>query len=699
MQSDSSIQPGSDSPALRKAFHKRMLQNAILHRVEQGLDPLHACRFQDLGVPLNITPPGIPRTIVEILQNPEHADRIPMPEGPLLFLREGNQPVVLEPVGLLLHPELEIRRSAAHYLKAGVSSSEPWLTPNTAEALEIRAADCESEDVARWHAAGIELVPLLHEDLFAHLAALRQSLAGKYEEGLRQHLVGVMRPRFRTLANLAPPVRSATEQRDDIRGWIREFAALSTLHLALTNYVNRCGYVPLLGKYGAAEVARQWMGEHPGFVVTWDDLWSWAVGMGSPLAKYHAITVALSIPSTRPVDAMEQFWKEVLDVLDVGERVEETQTPSHFWRLYCDLAAHFARHIESLHPGQDGERVACYAWWLADKVGRVLGKSDESAKRALATIVGPAGAFSSMQWAVARSPVVPSAFRYATLYTNSVWAMSLTMQLSETADSPILEEMPAELRARISETVTGLLLTSPIGDQIEADEPVFAFQQTSRISELYRADGLVAVEQREMLNELMPLRQRMATVPELQSRLERLPELPAHEQRLTVLHLREAVYSSYKCDDAVAGWLTQINEVAGNLQRAPETMLDTVLEALTEFHQHRQAEWATRLPQMLAYAVEHCDNADRVKLLHIHAVLMSINAGIVSPIQRIAASKWRAELRTPLAAWRENMVAVGKQSEPWVAARVRATSACISRLIGPRVPESPPLNPNFSVPQ
>jgi hypothetical protein len=69
--------------------------------------------------------------------------------------------------------------------------------------------------------------------------------------------------------------------------------------------------------------------------------------------------------------------------LDVNEHDEAMPSSRNVWRLYGDLAAHFARHVESLHPGQDGERVACYAWWLADKVGRLFGKSDELAKRAL----------------------------------------------------------------------------------------------------------------------------------------------------------------------------------------------------------------------------------------------------------------------------------------------------------------------------
>lgn len=63
---------------------------------------------------------------------------------------------------------------------------------------------------------------------------------------------------------------------------------------------------------------------------------------------------------------------------------------------------------------------------------------------------------------------------------------------------------------------------------------------------------------------------------------------------------------------------------------------------------------------------------------------MSINGGIVSPIQRLAASKWSPEFLPFLREWRNLLLTVAKQSEPWIAARIRATSTAISRLVGPR---------------
>ena len=498
-----------------------------------------------------------------------------------------------------------------------------------------------------------------------------------------------MRPRLRSLANLPPPVWNPIEQRDSIMAWIAEFAGQCSLEAALTEYVNRCGYIPLCNTLGAVEVVRRWTAQHPDFVVTWDYVWSWALRFGTPVAKYHAITIALQIPSVRPAGSMSQLWNEVIDVLDVREDDGTTATSGSAWRLYTELASHFARYLEALHPGQDGERVACYAWWLADRVGRILGGTEQRVRRALEGVVVPEAQFSYLRWTVARSPVMPSALRYATVWTNSVWATSLVMQLSQAVGSLPLAEIPDELRDRVGALLGEHLLTCPVANQTETCESVFAFQQDLRIADLCGVGGLIASDKREMLTEVVRLRENIATRNGLQFRLERLLELPTYEQRLTLFFLREAVFSTYKFDDLVAKWLTQTDQAVDELQRLPESLSEIAVDALAEFQQRPSMEWAIRLPHLLAFVIERTDNSDCFNTLWTHAVLMSINVGIVSPIQRIVSSHWRTDVLNSLGVWRDNLTDVGKHSEPWVASRIRATSATILRLIGPRRREVP----------
>ena len=114
---------------------------------------------------------------------------------------------------------------------------------------------------------------------------------------------------------------------------------------------------------------------------------------------------------------------------------------------------------------------------------------------------------------------------------------------------------------------------------------------------------------------------------------------------------------------------------------------------LAEFHQRQQSDWGIRLPHILAYAMEQSNDEPRVKRLFLSLLFMSVNAGVASPIARVMSSKWRSSLLKELQIWRENSVAISHYSEPWVAGRVRAISALISRLIGPHAAIEKDPNP------
>lgn len=384
---------------------------------------------------------------------------------------------------------------------------------------------------------------------------------------------------------------------------------------------------------------------------------------------------------------MEQFWGEIIRILDVTKVNKATKSSEVVWPLYCELASHFARHIESLHPGQDGIRVACNAWWLAAKVGEIFGRSDDLAKALFDQVVNPETKQSFWRWTFAGSPVTPSSFRYATLSMSSVWAMSLLAQLSQSIDSLALEEVPSESMKRISEILRGYLITGPLADHFDTSTPVFAFQENLPITVL--CNRVVPAEECEVFAELIQFRERLADTSELQSRLKQLRDLPPHEQHLTLMFLKDAVFSTQKMDDVISPWLSETREFVEDLRALPEPLLVATLETLAEFQLRHRPEWGTRLPHIIAYAIEGSDEEQWADRLFPFTLLTSINGGIVSPIQRVLSSKWRSKLIEPLRNWRESMVEVSKYSEPWVRARTRATSAAISRLIGPRSHQMP----------
>ena len=168
------------------------------------------------------------------------------------------------------------------------------------------------------------------------------------------------------------------------------------------------------------------------------------------------------------------------------------------------------------------------------------------------------------------------------------------------------------------------------------------------------------------------------------NRLVSLLEIPPLERRLTLLFLVEAIFSSARHDRVVADWLADAAHVVRILLESPDDTMFSLMEALHEFHQRNLGEWAVRLPHFLAYAIEQTDDEKRMQNLLAHAVVMSINAGIVSPIQRLMVSKWRAEIGPWMENWSDYVFHFVPWSEPCVGALIRGPSATISRALGPR---------------
>ena len=688
MKSSGNAQSTPDSAAILNAFRRRMMQIALLDRVGKGLDPLQANRFQALGFFKDVAPPPLPPDLVDLFRTPNQPRRIPLPPGPLMFVKDGEGATVLEIAVLLLQPVLEIRSAALDYFKEGGAAPVAWVTPHTAQLVQTLSSGVLNEEAGRWRAAGIDAMDAIRKDILVQFAGLRQSLAGNFQEGIDQYLEHVIRPGFDELVRWRPELWSPSEQRDELQSWISEFASLPNLESALAQYIERCGYLPLCDDFGAAMVVRQWQAKHTTQPATWRQIWSWADSSDHPAAKYHAIMIALSLPEVRVTDPASEFWTKVVTILDIVDNEEEAFESNWKWRLYCEAATHFARHVEALHPGQHGDRIASYAWWLATEFARLFATTNESAKGAIDAVLEPETEVSLRRWRIARSPVVPSAIRYATLHITSVWAMSILSQLRETPNPIPEEEIPVPLRRKIELVLRGYLLSSPLTDNCEVREPIYAFQTVVPSGAQDGWKAFIPTEEREAFTQIVAYRKRLENVHELQSQLEQLVEMPAYEQHLLLLFLKGVVSAGDRYDESVAAWLAQTDLVVETMQVLPARILGFAIDAITEVQLRQHNDSVIRVPHVLCYALEKAAHLDRVKLIMAHVLVMSINSGIVSPLQRIAASRWRAEVLSALVVWRHNLVEIGRHSQPWVAARARGMSSAISRLIGPRAHDS-----------
>ncbi len=671
-------------PEGEMAFCNLMMQNTLFHLKEGRLDALAFSRFKALGLLEDATPPPLPEGLADMLREASQSTQNLGGPGGLVFIPEEESVSVIEVDSLLFRPEAELRRAALVYLIAAGESEYPWLTSHTLNILKDAYADIASMEEDRWRGAATTAAETVRIDLFGIQTCLRQCLAANYKEGINHYVGEVMNPSFETLVNYRPHVWHPSEQRQEIISWIQDLAKHPALDDALTGYLQRCGYVPLSNDLSAARLVTLWISAHQDNKVSWADVWKWAERQINPIARYHAVTVALHVPQVRPVDEWEQFWSEASNILNPDDTAKELPQTSARWRLSCELASHFAYHIEAIHPTQHGEAIACYAWWLAAKVGELLGKSERNAEWALREIVLPHWRSAYFRWTVARSPVIPSPMRYATLQLQSVWAMSLLTNLGLAAESlPQLPGIPNAVQQTIANMLHSYLVTSHLAQPWGDAEVPFAFQENEGLEFLCTVEGYGPHEVSEQLVGLLAFRKELSDPKQVASYLDRFSQLPPHVQHLLALALKDLVNSTTAYDETFAKWLEQTDDVVEFLASASEIVVDPLLEACAEFQQHQIANWSIRLPHLLTYAIEGLSDPERVRLLAMRVLQMSVNAGAGSAVQRLAESGRWTEWVSAVSTWRANMQEMAPHSEPWVAGRVRSISATVSRLIGP----------------
>jgi len=285
-------------------------------------------------------------------------------------------------------------------------------------------------------------------------------------------------------------------------------------------------------------------------------------------------------------------------------------------------------------------------------------------------------------WTVSRSPVVGSLLWYATRNTRSVWGLSLIARLATRWRQLPLAQLPLQFRELLKRSIEGFVTATPL-TRVNDAPCIYAFDENAGVPGFLDCEWIALSDAREYLLELIRVRRGLQKGDNLAAALNGLFELSEISRQLTLLVLHETLSSGNDADNAMASLLESTDSVVRILHELPEDLLRTFLEALAEFQLRPSPEWPVRIPHLIVYAMESTADEERMRLLYPHVMQMSICTGLASPIQRLLRSKWQLALSKATMTWRANLLEVAKASEPWVAARVRATSSVISRILGP----------------
>lgn len=615
----------------------------------------------------------------DVLRDPAHARRVPLPPGPLLVyvLSDDRSKRMVAEIPILLLSDLgEVRRSALGELERMVAAGALEITPRTGAALEKNRAGVLSDNPHDWRPAAVDLADALDDDIFLTLQGVRQCLECQpaIQDKLNKFAPRVLRPYVSSLDSIRLDVGDPASEHAKLTEVVVESTGKAPrLRDACALYYAHLGYLPLAPAYSMAEVVLRWLKAHPS-TDSWSEVWAWADSTRGPIPRYHACTVFILRPDLIPDGKKVELWSKMLVILQgLGGREADGVTHEP-WALRQDLARHFSHHLEAQLPDNDGAKIACFAWWYAERVASLFPDKPESARFYRNEWVAAARELSAHVWLAASPHIGRSYLRYVTAAVPSPWATALLALMA--GKLPLLgaAELPAETQSLFQDALASCLIGSlpfvvePVADPTYAHE--CALGQTALDWAATQAE-----EQRKALEQLVSTSRILGSVDGLCEGLRKLDERSIPDQIAVTISLKAKAYTDPTIGAAIWDVLSDAEWRQRVLAKVENQILAMLVEAFCLVQADSRDKWFWNLPHFLAELCEKTEDKDRARQLFLCVVLASLGSDTVSAVRRLLIGS-RKELMIGFAAeYRTRVLAYWPQYPGWVQGRLRALLA------------------------
>ena len=598
--------------------------------------------------------------------------------GPLLFVPKNQNDVeVLGISDALLNEDREQRGLALQFLHS-LDAEEGILCPSTRQRLDEAEKAFLSEDRREWTVPAIELHHLLREDFLLNLAGMRQSQATNYQEGLNEYISALLTPTLQGMRGLPVPVMKPTEQWDMIVEHLDKLSKESdTLEELLDGYFEYCGHLPLDGACSLGGLLHEWRKRNEEVEGLVQQLWAWADERKSPLARYH-VCQALCTHADLLDDATSiRFWYETQLVICAGAEDEETRADD--WKLRCQLAQHYCKHIESLNWSSDGEPVAAIAWWLAEKVSSLFGNRAENIRNTLDYLERSDDvSWTSEKWRLLRPVVQPSRLWYITLNVRSPWGEAAFGQLDK-LDKERLQKVPETYLGPITDALCGSLWYAYCFENDE-DDPVFAFDANHVLALADAWSELDKDEHRAQMTRILREAVIALSDPErLFDTLRKTEGLNDAELMLAVHGIKGMICTDRKALERVDALFAKQDWLERILTTSPaviaEELFNGVAELVGQCHLagSEKKSWFYDLPHTFADACEKSveEDDDRRLLFFTMVVLVCLQTDTSSALHRLVNGSERDQFGDEIEKWRDRLEQARLMAPSALAARIR----------------------------
>ena len=639
--------------------------------------------FQKNGIFESKKPDSDYKEILPIIENPDHPDRQPIGLGPL-FCYQGKREPLQNTIGniadMFLAVDMSLRQAALNYFNNLEDEELPVLTSKSRELLETLGELLVSDDCQKWRSAAVAIYDALQDDWYCNYSALKQCLVSNFIPGIGEFLTKVIRPTISSVETITTGVWAASEQKEKIVHCINQIVEESSEILdALNKYFQKLGHLPLIKELSISGLLDQWQQKKGcNNDDLWSILWNWADSFEWPLQRYHVCMYFILHPEKIPEDKNSDFWRGITEIVYMPNDEKDDLRWTQPWRMLCEVARHFCCHLENRLPYMEGERIASQAWWLAYHVCILFPSNKEEVRKLRKETFLPELTISTRVHQVASPVIKPSALRFLTLNTNSVFSLAIQSAIGKHIDSLKLESISKDDSEKIEVSINGSILAIYPAKLKKDSEKIYAFDDSVLLTAKKWVTYIDKEDQnREMTSALIAGIEKLVKFDSISDLLNKFIDTHSGDRVLIANYFRTIIFTENV--PLVDIW-DVINdrkwrEVA--FGKTHPLVFELIYESLNEIETRCQDKWAYNLPHFYALECEKAEDKDNKELLFTSVVFSSICGNSVSGIQRLLKGDKKYEYQENVNFWRKRLKQIYEWSPEWVKARVRPVLAVL----------------------